>query len=94
MLLGIYKSIGELEASISLPELELILSADREREHRHHRFMASLKGIDLDEYTTNNDEGDAREKMEIAQARANARLKGEDPEKAEWDFFGIDIETE
>lgn len=39
----------ELEEKLSLDELMATLDAAREREHRQNKFMAALKGIDIDE---------------------------------------------
>lgn len=89
MLLGIYKNIEELEDNLCLAEVEAILTVAREKEHRQQVFAAALKGIDLDE---NNSAGE--EHFEIVKARAEARLAGTDAESAEFEFFGLDLETE
>ena len=36
-----------------MPELTEILVAAREKQHEHNKFMAALKGIDLDKETSN-----------------------------------------
>lgn len=38
----------DLEEKLSLDELMATLEAAREREHRQNKFMAALKGVDLD----------------------------------------------
>jgi ribosomal protein L12E/L44/L45/RPP1/RPP2 len=48
-LLGHYKNFDELEETMTLPELMATIGAVYEREKRNHRFVAALKGIDIDE---------------------------------------------
>ena len=90
MLLGIWRNIEELEENITLPELEGILAAGRDKERREQRFMAALKGIDLDE----EDKQDAQEKFDEVQRRVQAQLTGANPQQLELDVFGLDIEIE
>lgn len=49
MLLGIWENIEHLEQTMSLEELNKVIEAGRERDMRHWRFQASLKGIKLDD---------------------------------------------
>jgi len=91
-LLGNWKNIEELEESLSLEELHVVVKAARDREERHHRFMAAIKGINLDE-------GDAevitaQEKVEEMKRRAEARRAGKSDEMFEFDELGLDIEVE
>jgi hypothetical protein len=90
MLLGIWKNVAELEESITLEELELILDAHREQVHANQKFFAALKGIDLD--APSQDE--VNDRMERVRNRAAARLKGANPEHADLESMGIDIEIE
>jgi len=90
MLLGIWKNIEELEESINLDELRVILKASNEREMRHNRFMAAIQGIDIDK----DDEAESQEAFERAQRRAEARLSGRSENEIEFDEFGLDIEIE
>jgi hypothetical protein len=90
MLLGIWKNVEELELSITLNELEMILDAAREQEHRRNKFAAALKGIDIDAAS----QEESRDAFERVRARANARLNGGNPEHAEYEAMGIDIEVE
>jgi Ca2+-binding EF-hand superfamily protein len=90
MLLGIWKSFAELEDTISLEELEQIVSAGREREHRHNKFMAALKGVDID----SDGESDMQERFASVQRNADAILSGRDIEEVELEDLGIDIEKE
>ena len=79
-----------MEESLSLPELQAILDASREREHRQNKFAAALKGVNLDE----GKEMDAKEKFAEIQRRAEAKLTGKPEAQLEMDEFGIDIEIE
>lgn len=47
-LLGIWKDYEELEISLSMPELTATLSAKREDEYNHKKFLAAIQGVDLD----------------------------------------------
>ena len=47
-LLGIWKDYEELESSLSMPELSETLNAKREDIYNQRKFMAALKGIDMD----------------------------------------------
>lgn len=87
MLLGLWKNIEELEASITLEELQQILDASREQQYRKNKFMAGLKGINLDEASNPQDKFD-----EISR-RAEAKLSGKSEEELEFASFGIDFET-
>lgn len=88
MLLGIYRNVEELEEHLNLKELEVMVSASREREMRHHRFMAALKGIDLDE-------GDkAVNKVDEMKRRIEAEQKGVSTEALDYMDMGFDVEEE
>lgn len=88
MLLGIWKSVEELELTISLAELEAILEASREKEMRDRRFAAALKGVDLDTSS------DAKEKVEEMKRKAQAMQDGMSEDKFEFDELGLDFEEE
>lgn len=90
MLLGIWTNITHLEDCLSLPELEAILRASREREHRQNKFMAALKGIDLDK----GSQEEAGEAFDRVQRRVNARLYGATEEQIEHLELGFDFEVE
>lgn len=47
-LLGIWKDYEELESSLSMPELSETLNAKREESYAERKFLAALKGIDID----------------------------------------------
>jgi hypothetical protein len=48
-LVGIWKNYEELERSLCLEELMKVLSTIRELDYEEKKFLAALKGIDLDE---------------------------------------------
>jgi hypothetical protein len=74
-----------------LDELQLILEAMREREHRQMKFAASLKGIDLDKYQTEDNQA----RVQRIKDKVAARQRGEDPEKFELtEHFDHDYEVE
>jgi hypothetical protein len=98
MLIGPWKSFEELEESLSLHELNLILKAGRDVEHRNHRFAALLKGVKLDEEP---EEESVEARFERVQERAKARLAGKTEEEiargeygAELEEMGFKLETE
>lgn len=86
MLLGIWKSVEELENTISLPELTEILKAAAEREHNDRIFMAALKGIKLD------DSDEKALSFEEVQRRADAQLAGVTTDELEFADIGLDYE--
>lgn len=91
MLLGLWKNIMELEANISLPELEALLKAARDRDHRNKKFAAALKGIDIDDGPGEND---ARTAFDRVRARAEGMTNGKSGEEADFNYFGLAVETE
>ncbi len=48
-LTGIWKNFEELEESISMPELTLLLSTKRDLEYQQKKFDAAMQGVNLDE---------------------------------------------
>lgn len=55
-LLGTWKDYDELESSLSLPELFATISSKRELDYQEKKFLAALKGVDLDKNNKKNDE--------------------------------------
>lgn len=82
--------MDELESNVSLPELELILTAARDKEHRQQRFQAALKGVNLDD--TKSDGG--KTKFEEIQEKAIAELKGKDVEQMSLEELGFAVISE
>lgn len=91
MILGIWKNIYELEESINLDELQCLLTAVREREHRQFKAMAAVQGIDIDEGKQEQREEDPVEriKMEI-----EAQKRGVTKDFLEMQMLGFETETE
>lgn len=93
MLLGIWKNVEELENSISLDELNAILTAHHDQIRSQQRFTAALKGIDIDE-------NDTEDRFEKAKRRAQAKLAGKSDEEiareeevSEFADLGIEVEV-
>lgn len=99
MLLGHWKNIEELEDNLNLDELELIVKSLRDRERREQKFLAALKGINLDDETNGEETGE--EALERIQKRAQLRAQGlsEDEverqvEYGELSDMGFEVETD
>lgn len=75
---------------ISLPELEAILAASREKEQHNQRFLAAIQGIDLDKQSKDS----VDERFKAAQIRAQAALEGKNKEEVELDEIEMDYEVE
>lgn len=89
-MLGLWKNITELETSISLPELEVIIKEARDKEQRHHRFLAAIQGIDLDKHIDN----DGEDRVEAAKRRIAAKQAGKSEVEADFDAFNMDYAIE
>lgn len=85
-LLGIWKNFEEMEENLTIAELETLLESKRDADFQKNKFMAALKGIDLDEPTT-----DAPTFDEIKR-RADAKNRGVSAEALEFAEIGIGIE--
>jgi hypothetical protein len=77
---GNWKNFQELEESISLPELNSVLDAMREKEKRHNDFMAAIQGIDVN----SKEKGEMKSITELA-------LSDEDEEKVELEKAGVAV---
>lgn len=89
-MLGIWKNFQDIEESLTLPELEALISQSREAEYRKQQFMAAIQGIDLGEAMADQN----KEKWRQAQLRAEATLGGKSAEQAEFDDIGLGLEVE
>jgi len=87
MLIGPWKSVEEVEESLSLPELTGLLKAHSEEEWAERKFMAALKGIELPEPETEH-----VATFEEVKRRAEARLAGIDEEQLDFMDMGIDYQ--
>lgn len=88
-LLGQWRNFDELEMNLSLPELEAILDAERKRQYAHNKFMAALKGINLD-----SDAANEEDPFERAVAKAHALAEGKSTDEHEFDSIGFGFEEE
>lgn len=88
--MGNWKSIDELEESITLKELQLLMDARNKEVDRQQRFQAAIQGIELPE-----DEPESKEEgtWEQAQAKAQAILAGKSEEEMFFDDLGVDFES-
>lgn len=84
MLLGVWKNVADLEANINLDELQAILKAARDAEHRRNVFSAALKGIKLDEDKANS-------KFEEVKRRVEARRRGMTKDELDLREMGIAV---
>lgn len=90
LLLGNWDNVQDMEAKLTLAELELIVSAARDQEMRHHKFLAALKGVNLDE----NAESPA-DRVEEMKKRIEAQRRGMSVDEMEFsDDFGIKMVKE
>ena len=60
---GVWKNFEELELSLSMSELLLLLESKRELDYQEKKFLAAIQGVDLDKETGKSDGQDAWEKM-------------------------------
>lgn len=78
-----------MEKHLTLPELNLLLKTEREREEQQYKRDAALQGIDLDGVGTS-----AEDDFERIQMRANAAIAGQTEEEYFFDIVGIEIEND
>lgn len=84
---GDWKSLQEMEDTLTLEELYLIVDAQHRAEHRHNKFMAAIQGVDIDE----GKQDDAFEKVK---QKAAADLAGKSEEEYVLGMIGIEIEDD
>lgn len=77
-----------MEDALNLKELEVVVSASREREERERKFFAAIQGIDLE---ANNDH---QEKFEAVKRRVEAKRSGKSEDTLVFESLGIDVITE
>ena len=56
MLLGNWTNFFELEECLTFDELKEMVNAKRKLDYQHQKFMAALKGIDLDKDAGQNED--------------------------------------
>lgn len=91
MLLGIYKTFEELEDSLTLEEINLLLKADKKKEERLFGVLAAVNGI---EYGSGEEAGTetAEEAMERLRRNAQAQQEGKTEEQVDLEALGIKFE--
>jgi type I site-specific restriction-modification system R (restriction) subunit len=89
-MVGKWNNFEELEDSITMQELKAIIDANRKAETRRHKFMAALKGINLDDPNTESDE----ERFERIRRTSSAKLRGKSEEEYTLEEIGFGYETE
>lgn len=76
MLLGVWENIEHLEKVLTLSELNKIVEAGRERDMRHWKFQASLKGIKIDDDYEEKPQETGEEILARAKRRAALKIQG------------------
>lgn len=76
-----------MEEELTLEELYLLIDEEQKREHKDRKFMAALKGVDLDD--GNKDDG-----FDKVKQKAAAALAGKDEDEYVLDMIGIEIEAD
>jgi hypothetical protein len=76
MLLGVYENIEHLEETITLEELNAVISAGRERDMRNWKFQASLNGIKLDDEKEDVQQETGEEALARIKRRAALKASG------------------
>lgn len=82
---GTWKNFDDLESNLTREELYELLSKARELKYDNYKFMAALKGIDL--------EKDAqKKKFDEVKSRALAKARNLSEEQEELSIVGILVE--
>lgn len=84
---GAWKNFEELEDNLTLAELDQILSSARQVQREQNKFIAALKGIDLDKNEGTQEDAFLKVKM-----RAEAKARGIDEETYELGMVGIEVQ--
>lgn len=91
---GAWKNFEEIEDNLSLPEIEQILDSYRESKWEQNKFLAALKGIELDDYHTATRSGDGEVTAEDIKRRAEAKIRGISEEELVFEELSIAYEVE
>lgn len=86
-MLGIWKNFEEMETNLTLAELESLLEAKRDSDFNDKKFMAALKGVDLDANRSSDTPS-----FEDIKNRAAAKARGVSQEALEFSQIGIAFE--
>lgn len=83
MQLGIWKSVEELEDSVSIDELHRFYVMKQKEDYENKRFLAAIQGVKMDPYQ-DPDEGKEVSDFEALKRRADAKrrliLQGKNPD--------------
>lgn len=85
--MGAWKSIREMEETLTLDEAYALLDAMYRKEERHNHFAAAIQGIDLNEGATDSEFDKVKMKVE-------ADLAGKTEEEYTFDMIGIEYESD
>lgn len=77
----------EMEENLTLNEVNLLAEASRNKEKREQKFLAALKGIDLDEK-------ESTASFDEVKRRAEAKLAGQTEEEYVFKMIGIEYDTD
>lgn len=89
-MIGHWRNFDELEENLSLPELEAILDAWRERNYEQNKFLAAIKGIDLEASAAES----VQNRFDDIVAEAYAELEGVSEEEFTLGQLGWGVEDE
>jgi hypothetical protein len=92
MLTGNWTNFEELENNLTLTELEFMVMASRKKEHRHNKFIAAMKGVDIGEYDKQEEKETVEDITHRTKIRAAARLRGMNPEEYELRSLGFGVD--
>lgn len=99
--LGIWKSIQELEDSVSIDELHRFYIVKQREDYEHKRFLAAMQGVKMEEFQ-DPDEVAAKNDFESVKRRAEIKrrliMQGKNPDdyanieemEAESDLAGLE----
>jgi hypothetical protein len=90
--IGAWKNFEDLEESLTLPELDLLLQTIRNDKKETNVFLAAIQGIDLNKHYSNP----VKDKIKEIEERAAIRAAGGQDEYDRHEFaeFGIEFEDE
>lgn len=86
-MLGIWDNFDDMESKLTLAEFEALLEAKRNQAFQEHKFMAALKGINMEDPVDPNSST-----FEDVKMRAEAKIRGVSAESLEFAQIGIAVE--
>lgn len=88
-----FKNFEEMEDCLSLDELTLMATTQREDKHNYYRFLAAMQGIDLDKDGSGGDETFEDIKHRAAM-KVRAMKENKTEEQVEFEELGVAVITE